>query len=79
MIFLCSPVNSINLLLLCEVLLKISQALKFYPVKIMFTFSIFATWVPVFTEHVRPTHNYNFMIQIVTKLKCNTINALVST
>lgn len=22
-----------------------------------------------------PTHNYNFMIQIITKLKCNTINA----
>ena len=36
----------------CEILLKNSKALKFYFIKTIFPFFVFATWVSVFTEHV---------------------------
>ena len=38
-------------MLLCEILLKISKALKFYPIKTNFALFVFGTWVPVSTEH----------------------------
>ena len=37
---------------LCEILLKISKVLKFYPIKTIFTLFIFPKWVSVFTEHL---------------------------
>ena len=37
-------------MLLCEFLLKISKALKFYPIRTIFALSVFATWVSVFTQ-----------------------------
>ena len=43
MIFLFSPVNKYQYMLHCEILLKISKALKFYPIKTIFALSAFAT------------------------------------
>ena len=38
-------------MLLCEILLKISKALKFYPIKTVFALFVFAAWVSVFTVY----------------------------